>query len=64
MTRDCWEDFAVSGRVSDYLRYRQQACHRDDETAGFGLEQTGGMKYEPDDCSDRYGIVGHASGGL
>ena len=24
MTRDCWNEFAVSGRVSDYLKYREQ----------------------------------------
>lgn len=48
MTRDCWKDFAVSGKVSDYLRYCEQEQRRKDQPP------TNGVKNGTDSCPDRY----------
>ena len=55
MTRDCWKDFAVSGRVSDYLRYREQECQKERQAALIG-----GVRNGTDGRPDRHGAVGNA----
>lgn len=35
MTRDCWKDFAHSGKVSDYLQYRKQEGQSERLTGEF-----------------------------
>ncbi len=54
MTRDCWKDFAVSGKVSDYLRYCEQEQRRRDRPL------TNGVKDGTDSCPDRHGAFGNA----
>lgn len=58
MTRDCWKEFALSGRVSDYLKYREQECRRGQQsvTAAWTDEGANGT----DDRTDRNGAVGNA----
>ena len=42
MTRDCWQDFALSGKVSDYLLYRKQEERSNDRTGRTGEETVSG----------------------
>lgn len=55
MTRDCWKDFAVSGRVSDYLKYREQECRKERQAA-----LVDGVKDGTDSCPGRHGAVSSA----
>lgn len=55
MTRDCWKDFAASGRVSDYLRYREQEC---DERQQGSAVWSDGAAHGTDSDADRHGPVG------
>lgn len=57
MTRDCWKDFASSGRVSDYLKYREQ--ERSSPQSGTAAWM-GGREDGTDDRPDRHGAVGNA----
>ena len=60
MTRDCWKDFADSGRVSDYLKYREQErCCVREPAAAAGM---GGLEHGTDNCPDGHGAVGNACG--
>ncbi len=54
MTRDCWKEFALSGRVSDYLKYREQ------EYRGGQPPAAAAWTDETDDRTDRHGAVGNA----
>lgn len=54
MTRDCWKDFAVSGKVSDYLRYCEQEHRREEEAPKSGV------KNGTDSCPDRHGTFSNA----
>lgn len=58
MTRDGWEDFALSGRVSDYLKYREQESRSRQQpgTAAW----LGGAADGTDDRADGHGAVGNA----
>lgn len=58
MTRDCWDDFVVSGRVSDYLKYREQEQRggQRENTAAW----TGGKANGAYDRPDGHGAVGNA----
>lgn len=56
MTRDCWKEFTQSGRVSDYLKYREQEC-RPGHT--FHAAWMDGVTNGTDDRTDRHGAVGH-----
>lgn len=58
MTRDCWDNFVKTGRVSDYLKYREQACSVGHPSAAAAW--TDGVTNGPDDRSDRHGAVGNA----
>lgn len=58
MTRDCWKDFAVSGRVSDYLKYREQECRRG--AGAVPAAWIGGVVHGTDSCADRDGTVSDA----
>lgn len=58
MTRDCWEDFALSGRVSDYLKYREQECRNGQQPSE--AVWIGGVTHGTDDRTDRHGAVGNA----
>ncbi len=57
MTRDCWKDFAASGRVSDYLRYRKQER---DERQQLSAAWSDGAAHGTDGDADRHGPVGDA----
>lgn len=58
MTRDGWEDFALSGRISDYLKYREQESRSRQQpgTAAW----LGGATDGTDDRADGHGAVGNA----
>ncbi len=57
MTRDCWKDFADTGRVSDYLKYREQIrCCSAKPRAAW----TDGAEHGTDSCPDRHGALGNA----
>lgn len=58
MTRDCWKDFAVSGRVSDYLKYREQ--ERSSRQQCSAAAWIGGVAHGADSCPDRHGAVSDA----
>ena len=62
MTRDCWKDFAASGSVSDFLKYREQerSCGQPSAVSAW----IGGMAHGADDCSDRHDTYGNAGGRL
>ncbi len=57
MTKNCWNDFAASGRVSDYLKYREQEGQKEQPKAALS---TGGVEHGTDDRPDRHGAVSHA----
>ena len=59
MTRDCWEDFAASGRVSDYLKYREQKSHTPSDPGALAV-WTGGVEHGSENRPDRYCIVRNA----
>ncbi len=59
MTRDCWKDFAISGRVSDYLKYREQETHTQRQIAAPSAS-AGGVGHGTKNCSDRHGVVRNA----
>ncbi|MDE7312145.1 MAG: hypothetical protein K2N87_11100 [Eubacterium sp.] len=58
MTRDCWDDFALSGRVSDYLKYREQEQRGGQQrcTAAWA----GGKTHGTYDRPDGHGACGNA----
>ncbi len=58
MTRDCWKDFAATGRVSDYLKYREQEhrCVRQSAASAW----IDGAVHGADNRSDRHGAVSNA----
>ena len=58
MTRDCWNEFAVSGRVSDYLKYREQ--ERCKVRPSGDAAWIDGVTHGTDDRTDRYGAVGNS----
>ncbi|MDE6888984.1 MAG: hypothetical protein K2P45_10150 [Eubacterium sp.] len=58
MTRDCWEDFALSGRVSDYLKYREQEGRSSEQACAAAW--MGGAAHGTDDRTDGHGPVGNA----
>ncbi len=60
MARDCWEDFAASGRISDYLKYREQAYRERQDARQAVL--SGGVEHGADGCPDRHGVVCDACG--
>lgn len=67
MTKDCWKDFAASGRVSDYLRYRKQEQDSGEtgETEEEPLRFTGtwtGQAHGADNFTDRHSDIGNACG--
>ena len=58
MTRDCWNELATSGRVSDYLKYREQECRSGQQSgAAVWIDE---VANGTDDRTDRYGAVGNA----
>ncbi|MCI8891267.1 MAG: hypothetical protein HFH34_07990 [Eubacterium sp.] len=57
MTRDSWKDFALSGRVSDYLKYREQENRSSRQGAAVW---TGGASDGTDNRADGHGIVSNA----
>ncbi len=71
MAVDAWKNFEMSGKVSDYLAYRQDAkakstqngggAYRMDETAGFGR---GMGSYGTERSSIRDGAACDADWGL
>ena len=60
MTRDCWKDFADTGRVSDYLKYREQ--ERCSGCQAHAAVWTDGVEHGTDNCPDGHGAVGNACG--
>lgn len=58
MTRDCWKDFAASGRVSDYLKYREQ--ERRSGQQSNAASWIGGMANGADSRSDGHGTISNA----
>lgn len=44
---ECWETFLMSGKVDDYLSYRQATekteCRPEKETTVFGKDEPGNM---------------------
>ena len=58
MTRDCWNEFAVSGRVSDYLKYREQECNKVRHSGDAAWID--GVTHATDDRTDRNGAVGNS----
>ncbi len=58
MTRDSWKDFALSGRVSDYLKYREQEERRSRQTAAAAW--IGGASDGTDNYADGHGVVSNA----
>lgn len=58
MTRDCWKEFALSGRVSDYLKYREQEYRGGQPPAAAAWTDEGADG--TDDRTDRHGAVGNA----
>ncbi len=61
MTRDCWEDFAASGRISDYLKYREQECRTGQQPVAAASI---GVGHGADGCFDGHGAVSNASRGV
>ncbi len=57
MTRDCWKDFATSGKVSDYLKYREQERRTVQLPAA---KASIGAEYGTDGCFDGHGTVSNA----
>lgn len=55
MTRDCWNEFAASGKVSDYLKYREQECRKEQP-----LVLAGGVRHGTNACPDRHGALSNA----
>ena len=60
MSEKYWGTFVVTGRVADYLNYRNAKEKSDNNQDDQGLKaadiQTGAKKHESD-CSDRDGAV-------
>lgn len=56
MTRDCWNDFAVTGRVSDYLRYREQEYHTQCQSKAQTASMSG-VEHGTKNCPDRHGVI-------
>ena len=62
MIQDTWKNFELSGKVSDYLAYRQGTCQRErleKETEPL-LSERGIDSYGTEHSSDRNGIERHA----
>ncbi len=58
MTSGCWDNFALSGRISDYLKYREQEdCGRQQHCSAAWM---GDKAHGTDDRPDRHGAVGNA----
>ena len=53
---EAWRDFLVSGRVTDYLRYRNAVDVQESSNILAGEEQPDGKQY----CGDRAGLTGNA----
>ena len=53
---EAWRDFLVSGRVTDYLRYRNAVDVQESSNILAGEEQPDGKQ----SCGDRDGLTGNA----
>ena len=59
MAMDAWKNFELSGKISDYLTYRQSTAEKAAKEAAEQLERgTGSYGTERD--SDRDGVKCHA----
>lgn len=52
--KDCWDKFAVSGKVEDYLEYRSSVGHAAHNKAD-GTQTPSGFTSKPDVCSSSSG---------
>lgn len=62
MVVDAWKNFEMSGKVSDYLAYRQDVRQggRPPEEAGALLQERGRNRYGAERGSDGNGVKRHA----
>lgn len=60
MTMDGWLDFAASGKISDYLKYREQVYLQSTKTQE--TVSLSGVEHGADDCPDRHGVIRDACG--
>ena len=58
MIQDTWKNFELSGKVSDYLTYRQSTGTKDvknEEEARAGMTERGIGRYGTEHSSERHG---------
>lgn len=58
MAKNSWNDFAASGKVSDYLKYRRQECRMTSQAALSA--PVNGVGHGTKNCPDRHRIVCNA----